>query len=210
MKPALPPVLRPAAFVLAVAGGLGALVLGLVYAGTSAPAGLDATLVHALAWSGDPWWTIATVIDFVGEPVGAIVTMVVFLGWCWFSRRPRTAVTGVVAALVTVGLTSGLKPLTGRYIHGEFLAYPSGHTGFVAALTFTAALGVLGGLRRFPASVVLVVAVFVAGAAMGWAQVTMGAHYPTDTLGGLGVALAVVPVTALLIDEGATRSSNTA
>lgn len=205
MKPALPPVLRPAAFVLAVAGGLGALVLGLVYAGTSAPTGPDATLVNALAWSGDPWWTIATVIDFVGEPVGAIVTMVVFLGWCRYWRRPRTAVTGVVAAVVTVGLTSGLKPLTGRYIHGEFLSYPSGHTGFAAALTFTAALGVFGGLRRFPASVLLVVAVFVAGAAMGWAQVTMGAHYPTDTLGGLGVALAVVPATALLTDKGATR-----
>ncbi|KFU80764.1 undecaprenyl-diphosphatase [Amycolatopsis lurida] len=205
MNPALPPALRPAAFVLAVAGGLGALVLGLVYAGTSGPTGPDATLVDALAWSGDPWWTIATVIDFVGEPVGAIVTMAVFLGLCWYSRRPRTAVTGVVAVLLTVGLTSGLKPVTGRYIHGEFLAYPSGHTGFAAALTFTAALGVLGGVRRGPASVLLVVAVVVAGAAMGWAEVTMGAHYPTDTLGGLGVALAVVPVTALLIDKGATR-----
>ncbi|KFZ82950.1 hypothetical protein ED92_03300 [Amycolatopsis sp. MJM2582] len=202
---ALPPVLRPAAFVLAVIGVLTALVLGLGYAGTSTPTGPDATLVDALAWSGDPWWTIATVIDFVGEPVGAAVTLILFSGLCLYSRRPRTAVTGVVAVLVTVGLTSGLKPLTGRYIHGEFLSYPSGHTGFVAALAFAAALGAFGGLRRGPATALLVVVVFAAGTAMGWAQVTMGAHYPTDTLGGLGVALAVVPAVASLTDRVSAR-----
>ncbi|WP_181771858.1 phosphatase PAP2 family protein [Amycolatopsis pittospori] len=203
--PALPPVLRPTAFVLAVAGFLGALVLLLMYAGTSEATGIDAVLVDALAWSDDPWWTIAVVIDFVGEPLGSIVVMVLFLGACLYFRRLRTAIAGVVSVVLTVGLTSGLKPLTGRFIHGEFLSYPSGHTGFVTALTFTVALGFFGRLRAAWASTLLVFVVVLAGAAMGWAQVTMGAHYPTDTLGGFGVALAVVPVAALLTDKWSSR-----
>ncbi len=203
--PALPPVLRPTAFILAAIGFLGAFVLLLMYAGTTEPTGMDAVLVDAFAWSDDPWWTIGVVIDYLGEPLGSVAVMVVFLGGCLLLRRPRTAITAVVAVVLTVGLTSGLKPLTGRYIHGDFLSYPSGHTGFVTALTFTAALGAFGGLRQGPASVLLIAVVVVAGFAMGWAQVTMGAHYPTDTLGGFGVALAVVPVAALITDKGSAR-----
>ncbi|MEV6905599.1 phosphatase PAP2 family protein [Amycolatopsis sp. NPDC051071] len=206
--PALPPVLRPTAFVLAVAGFLGAVVLLLLYAGTTEPTGMDAVLVDALAWSDDPWWTIGVVIDYLGEPIGSVIVMLLFLGACFLARRPRTAVAGVVAVLITVGLTSGLKPLTGRYIHGDFLSYPSGHTGFVTALAFTAALGFFGGLGRGRASVLVVVVVVLAGFAMGWAQVTMGAHYPTDTLGGFGVALAVVPVAALLTDKAMSRRAS--
>jgi membrane-associated phospholipid phosphatase len=43
--------------------------------------------------------------------------------------------------------------------------------------------------------------VLPAGAAMGWSEVVLSAHYPTDTLGGFCTALAVVPATARLIDR---------
>jgi undecaprenyl-diphosphatase len=43
---------------------------------------------------------------------------------------------------------------------------------------------------------------------MGWAQVTLGAHYPTDALGGWCTALAVVPATAWLVDRTADRWSD--
>lgn len=48
----------------------------------------------------------------------------------------------------------------------------------------------------------------VAGAAMGWAQVGLGAHYPTDVLGGWCTALAVIPATAWLLDRIADRMTD--
>jgi undecaprenyl-diphosphatase len=41
----------------------------------------------------------------------------------------------------------------------------------------------------------------VAGGRMAFAQVTLDAHYPSDTLGGFCVALVVVPLTALAVDR---------
>ncbi|NEA01161.1 phosphatase PAP2 family protein, partial [Streptomyces sp. SID10116] len=51
-------------------------------------------------------------------------------------------------------------------------------------------------------------AALVAGAAMGWAQVALSAHYPTDVLGGWCTALAVVPMTAWLVDRVADSRPN--
>jgi undecaprenyl-diphosphatase len=45
---------------------------------------------------------------------------------------------------------------------------------------------------------------------MGWAQVALGAHYPTDVLGGWCTALAVVPATAWLVDRIADRMADVA
>ncbi|EGX56013.1 hypothetical protein SZN_30037, partial [Streptomyces zinciresistens K42] len=46
-------------------------------------------------------------------------------------------------------------------------------------------------------------AALAAGGAMGWAQVALGAHYPTDVLGGWCTALAVTPAGARLVDRAA-------
>lgn len=49
-----------------------------------------------------------------------------------------------------------------------------------------------------------------AGATMTWSQVAIGAHYPTDTVGGFCTAVAVVPATALLVDWFRARRHGTA
>ncbi|MGW2546542.1 phosphatase PAP2 family protein, partial [Kitasatospora sp. NPDC001574] len=66
-------------------------------------------------------------------------------------------------------------------------------------------------LGRTAATLLVLAAALVAGAAMGWAQVALGAHYPTDALGGWCTALAVVPATAWAVDrvaEVALRKRN--
>jgi undecaprenyl-diphosphatase len=51
----------------------------------------------------------------------------------------------------------------------------------------------------------VLVAAALAGAVMGWTEVALGAHYPSDTVGGFCTALAVVPATAWLVDRAADR-----
>ncbi|RSM65782.1 hypothetical protein DMH03_01100 [Amycolatopsis sp. WAC 01376] len=201
--PALPPRARIPLWTLGAFGFVVALVLGLRYAGTSHTAGLDALVLPVVDRVQGPLWYLATVIDFAGEPLGAIVVIALF-GWvCVRHRRPRTAILLVVASGVTVALTTALKPLTGRLIHGEFLSYPSGHTAFAVTVATVVALLVIDvrDLGAVAGAWVLVGLVAFSGLAMGWAEVALGAHYPTDTFGGFGVAVAVVPVVAWAVDR---------
>ncbi|HET6286929.1 MAG TPA: phosphatase PAP2 family protein [Amycolatopsis sp.] len=206
--PAFPPRARIPLWALGAFGFVVALVLGLRYAGTSHTAGLDALVLPVVDRVQGPLWYLATAIDFAGEPVGAIVVMALF-GWvCVRHRRPRTAIVLVAASGVTVALTTGLKPLIGRLIHGEFLSYPSGHTAFAVTVATVVALLVIDvrGLGAVGGAGVLVGSVAFSGLAMGWAEVALGAHYPTDTFGGFGVAVAVVPVVAWAVDRLTRRA----
>jgi membrane-associated phospholipid phosphatase len=127
---------------------------------------------------------------------------------CLLLRRPRAAVLMVAGAGLAVGTATLLKHLVGRTIHGaDNLSYPSGHTAFLSALAFAAALLATDrlGLGRTAGTSLVLAATLVAGAAMGWAQVALGAHYPTDVLGGCCTALAVTPATAWLVDRIADR-----
>lgn len=197
--PAIPPRARIPLWTLGAFGFVVALVLGLRYAGSSHTAGLDALVLPVVDRVEGPLWYLATAIDFAGEPVGAVVVVALF-GWlCLRHRRARTAILMVAASGVTVALTSGLKPLVGRLIHGEFLSYPSGHTAF--AVTVATVVGLLVMDVRGVGVSVLVGLIAFAGLAMGWAEVALGAHYPTDTFGGFGVAVAVVPVVGWVVDR---------
>jgi undecaprenyl-diphosphatase len=161
---------------------------------------------------GPPWRHVALATDFLGEPGGAATLVAAAVTGCLLLRRPRGAVLVVAGAALTVGATRLLKPLVGRTIHGaDNLAYPSGHTAFLTAFALAVALTAAGrlGLGRAAGTSLVLATALVAGAAMGWAQVALGAHYPTDVLGGWCTALAVTPATAWLVDriaDGARRA----
>lgn len=183
-------------------------VLGLLYADGGKPGRVDGWLQPTVEEVRSPWRDIALATDFWGEPAGAALLAVAAVTGCLLLRCPRAAVLVVAGAGLTVGTTTLLKPLVGRTIHGEGnLSYPSGHTAFVTAVALAVALLATGrlGLGRTAGTVLVLAAALVAGAAMGWAQVSLGAHYPTDVLGGWCTALAVVPATAWLIDRTADR-----
>ncbi|MFD5124004.1 phosphatase PAP2 family protein [Streptomyces sp. NPDC058385] len=197
---------------LGVISGLAALVLvaiGVLYAGHSQPGVVDRWIVEPTADSvRPPWRYVATAMDFWGEPAGAATLVVAIVTGCLLLRRPRAAVLVVAGPGATVGTARLLKSLVGRTIHGDGnLSYPSGHTAFATALGLVVALFVTGrlGLGRTAGTLLVLAAALVAGAAMGWAEVALGAHYPTDALGGWCTALAVIPATAWLVDRVADR-----
>ncbi|MGI5452731.1 phosphatase PAP2 family protein [Streptomyces sp. CA-249302] len=189
---------------------LAALVVGLIgslYAGHSKPGRVDRWFVEPTDDSvRGPWRRVALTLDFLGEPAGSVLVMVAVVTGCLLLRRPRAAVLFVLGVAVTVGTATLLKHLVGRTIHGPGnLSYPSGHTAFFTSLALVGALLATGrlGLGRAAGMSLVLAAALVAGAAMGWAQVSLGAHYPTDALGGWCTALALIPATAWLVDRTA-------
>ncbi|MEU9519557.1 phosphatase PAP2 family protein [Streptomyces sp. NPDC048224] len=181
--------------------------LGAAYARDSEPGATDLRIWTAVDGAGAPWRHVALATDFVGEPVGAVLLVALLVTGCLLLRDPRAAVFLVTGTGLTVGATTLLKPVVGRTIHGDNLSYPSGHTAFLTAIALMVSLLATGrlGLGRVAGVTCVFAAGLVAGAVMGWAQVLLGSHYPTDTLGGWCTALAVVPATACLVDATADR-----
>ncbi|MFI1562280.1 phosphatase PAP2 family protein [Streptomyces sp. NPDC020490] len=207
----LPPSLRVSLGPVAALAALVVVVLGVLYAGHSEPGRVDRWIVRPTADSvRPPWRHVALALDFLGEPAGSALLISACVAGCLLLRCPRAAVLVVAGAAVAVGTATLLKHLVGRTIHGDNLSYPSGHTAFFTALALVGALLVTGrlGLGRTAGTSLVLAAALVAGAAMGWAQVALGAHYPTDVLGGWCTALAVVPATAWLVDRVADRPAD--
>ncbi|OAR27170.1 hypothetical protein A8W25_02580 [Streptomyces sp. ERV7] len=205
----VPPSLRARLGLIAVLAALVVVVLGVLYAGHGEGGRVDVWIVRPTADSvRPPWRRVALAMDFLGEPAGSAALLVAAVTGCLLLRRPRAAVFAVAGVGMTVGSATLLKHLVGRTIHGDGnLSYPSGHTAFFTALALVVALLVADrlGLGRTAGTSLVLVAALVAGAAMGWAQVALGAHYPTDVLGGWCTALAVIPATAWLVDRTADR-----
>ncbi|MFH9063296.1 phosphatase PAP2 family protein [Streptomyces coeruleorubidus] len=202
----LPSPLRAWLGLIAALAALVVVALGVLYAGHDEPGRVDRWVVQPTADSvRPPWRRVALATDFLGEPAGAAMLVVAAVASCLLLRRPRAAVFIVAGAALAVGTTKALKPVVGRTIHDGHLSYPSGHTAFLTALALMVALLAAGrlGLGRTAGTSLVLAAALVAGAAMGWAQVALGAHYPTDVLGGWCTALAVIPAAAWLIDRTA-------
>ncbi|MFB7357415.1 phosphatase PAP2 family protein [Streptomyces gardneri] len=206
-----PAVLHPSVRVwlgsVAVLAALTVVTLWVLYAGDSGPGAVDTRIRSAVDGAGPRWRHVALATDFLGEPVGAALLVAAAVTGCLALRRPRAAVLVVAGVGISVGATKLLKPVVARTIHGENLSFPSGHTAFLTAFALVVALVVTGrlGLGRPAGTALVLAAALVAGGAMGWAQVALDAHYPTDALGGWCTALAVVPATAWLVDRTADR-----
>lgn len=208
-RPALAPAVRRPAKALVLLGLPVLVVPALIYAGDTTPSRLD-TRVERAVLEGAPHgtWELIRGIDWLGEPIGRALLLIAITLACWFAGRRALAVTAVVSMVAVTGLATVLKPLVGRRIHAGFLSYPSGHTAALtaAALIIGILLADVLGLGPIAGTAVML-GVTVAGAAVtSWAQIILSAHYPTDTVGGFGLSLVVVPATALLTDAALRRS----
>lgn len=202
-RPAVLPTLAPG---LRGSAGIGALLLvvpALVFAGDTGPSRIDRWVQHLVDGPAAGAWELAHGLDWLGEPVGRTVMVLAVAALCLVAKRPALAATALVGIAAISLLTTALKPIVDRRIHDGFLSYPSGHTAAVTAAAMVVGL-LLADLLHAGAvtgtAIVLATAVLGGGLTAG-AQIVLSAHYPTDTVGGFGCALLVIPLTAAVIDR---------
>ncbi len=201
-RPLLSPAGRRRAAALAVACLIVTAGLGAAFAGQGLPDAADR-------------WADAVIVARLGQVPGVISVTdlgtlfvagpicVAAVAACAAFRRYRAALLVIIAVPVTVGLTEAvLKPLIDRTNNGG-LTYPSGHTATVTAMVVAAVVVLTGparpalpGLARRLLAGLALAAVPVVAVAL----VAIQYHYLTDTIGGAGLATAVVLVTALAQD----------
>ena len=163
----------------------------------------DSLDVHLVSHPGTVVWRIASIVSNVGAgPVVGVVAVLIGIALAARHRLVDGAV--VVVATAAAGLTEvALKAVVGRnrpvtaVLSGESgQGFPSGHVCGLTALVVAGAIVVFVGRphpRERVASVLIGSLLIVA---MAWGRVVVGAHYLTDTVGGvlLGAAIALATV----------------
>ncbi|PVZ07976.1 phosphatase PAP2 family protein [Actinomycetospora cinnamomea] len=202
--PLVRPERRGAAGGLAVLAASVTAVLAWRYAGDTGAGRTDRSLAGLVDMQDGLARLVGQAFAAIGGPVPVALALLLLAPLAWALRGPRglaLVVVGPPTAMVTTSLV--LKPLVVR-TRGETLAFPSGHTTSVASLATACAVLLLGlvavpRVLRLLAVAGLAAVVVVVGASL----VGRGYHYPTDTLGAVGVAVAVVLVAALVVDAWA-------
>ena len=197
---------RPLAWLLLGLAVVVVAVLGLRYAGQTDPGHFDAALDTRLAVRLGGHRQLLDRLVMLGNPYSVVATALVLANMLALLRPGRAVLLALVGPALGGILTElVLKPLVGRTIGGG-LAFPSGHTTGAFSLALVAGLVLLpSGAHGLPGLPLMVrVGLAVGGLALAGgtatAMVALRAHYATDTLGGVGVAVVAVLGTALILD----------
>ena len=180
-----------------------AVALGLLFTGQTGPDGFDNAVDSPVVAFFSGHRTLLAWFAVPGTLIPAIAISAAIAAGCLIARRLNGAVLAVIAVPVATGLDDGLlKHLFHRTYLGQ-IAFPSGHTGAVTALTATIAVLLLvppqqAGTRKPRVALVAVACVITALVATG--VIGLSWHYFTDTVAGAAVGAGTVLALALLID----------
>jgi membrane-associated phospholipid phosphatase len=199
---ALPVSLRRAAAWVAAVAAVAVGVLGVRYEGLSRSSHTDRVLDRAVQSSVPDKERLFALIHYLGNPSSVIVLAGLLAVLAFALSRRRLAVLAVLGPGLTGVATTALKPVFDRTLSGA-LAYPSGHTAALTALAIVTALLLVSLIRVGTVwkAVLVGLAALGAGLAMAVTLTALDIHYPTDTIGGFGTAVAVVLGAALVLDR---------
>ena len=158
------------------------------------PEGIDAEWMEEIVEHRSPLWEVpARIFDFIGGGwFGVLVVPVGIAVGLLIARRPWAASAFILGSAVSSGGVQLLKAMFGRHRPLEILvplespSFPSGHTANAATVVVLLALL----LRR--KWIAIAGAVYVV--LMALSRTYLGAHWVTDTIGGIlvGSAMAVL------------------
>jgi membrane-associated phospholipid phosphatase len=198
---------RPAAAgVVVVAAGV-TTVLGIMLAGRRTFTTFDLRYGVRIGKQFAGHERLALRLSDLGGPLPiftAVLTIAVVL---LVLRRLRAVALAAIAPAAAVGITEQvLKPLIDRSPFGVY-TYPSGHATAAFAVAAVIVVLVLDERNAGPRAVRWAVALIATALAflVALGLVASGFHFLTDTIGGAGVGVATVVLTALAIDEIADR-----
>ncbi|WP_433674897.1 phosphatase PAP2 family protein [Microbacterium gorillae] len=167
---------------------------------------------------------IALVINIGFGPVGAVIVSLIIAivvgvsgGGVWSAARfgllvvvPWLAVDLVKAIVSRPRPDSGV--LVNQIISEPLSAsYPSGHTGFAAALGMALVWTVLSRTRRTAPVVAVIALAAVLALVTAWSRMYLGVHHPTDVTASIllvpVVSTAVFAVCERIVDKRGLRTS---
>ncbi len=208
--------LASVALVLAVL----ATILGIIAAGDNVLRADVTVLEDIQDLDGPGVETAVTVSNAVFSTVGAIALAIMFYIATRVLRRPELALLLWIAlGFRLVGLV--LKPIFDSPRPGieyqpdpslvpETLGYPSGHSMTAAIITGVLVLAVYALDTPRWSRWLAVAAAAVLTACSMFARIWIGAHWPSDTLGGIMYGFSFVVLTAILADVIASRRASRA